>query len=188
MAFARCEAGGLRCPFHGWLYDANGACLEQPAEPAGGTFHTKVRQPSYRCVERSGIVWAYMGPDEPPPFPSLDCFVAPDSHTFAFKGLWSCNWLQALEVGIDPAHASHLHRFFEDEAVTDAAYGRQFRNATIGADIPMTRLMRRSAQSAAGIYRNRLRPAHHHAAPGQRCGRRICASPTWYSRTPSSFR
>jgi phenylpropionate dioxygenase-like ring-hydroxylating dioxygenase large terminal subunit len=142
LAFARCEDGGLRCPFHGWLYGITGACLEQPAEPAGSTFHLKVRQPSYPCVERSGIVWAYLGTGDPPPFPALDCFVAPNSHVFAFKGLWSCNWLQALEVGIDPAHASFLHRFFADEDPSDASYGRQFRAATIGADIPMTRLMR----------------------------------------------
>ncbi|HET6183038.1 MAG TPA: aromatic ring-hydroxylating dioxygenase subunit alpha [Acetobacteraceae bacterium] len=142
LAFARYEDGGLRCPFHGWLYDAAGACLEQPAEPAGSTFHRKVRQPAYRCVVRGGIVWAYMGPAEPPAFPGFDCFAAPDSHVFAFKGLWSCNWLQALEVGIDPGHASFLHRFFADEEISEATYGRQFRAATIGADIPMTRLMR----------------------------------------------
>jgi nitrite reductase/ring-hydroxylating ferredoxin subunit len=69
LSFGRCEGGGLRCPFHGWLYDATGACLEQPAEPAGSTFYQKVRQPAYPCVERSGIIWAYMGPGEPPPFP-----------------------------------------------------------------------------------------------------------------------
>ena len=77
-AFARCEDGGLRCPFHGWLYDASGTCLEQPAEPAGSTVHLKVRQPSYPRVERGGIVRAYLGPGEPPPMPAFDCFVAPD--------------------------------------------------------------------------------------------------------------
>ena len=66
-------------------------------------------------VEKSGILFAYLGPGEPPAFPHFDCFVAPDTHTFAFKGMIDCNWLQSLEVGIDPAHTSFLHRFFEDE-------------------------------------------------------------------------
>jgi phenylpropionate dioxygenase-like ring-hydroxylating dioxygenase large terminal subunit len=141
LAFGRCEDGGLRCPFHGWLFDAAGACLDQPAEPADSNFRHKVRQTAYRCEVRGGIVWAYMGPGAPPDFPPFDCFAAPDADVFAFKGLISCNWLQALEVGIDPAHASFLHRFFEDDDPADA-YGKQFRAATIGADIPMTRLLR----------------------------------------------
>ena len=53
-------------------------------------------------VEKSGILFAYMGPGEPPAFPHFDSFVAPATHTFAFKGLIECNWLQSLEVGIDP--------------------------------------------------------------------------------------
>ena len=73
------------------------------------------RQRAYPVVEKSGILWAYLGEGEPPAFPEIDCFVAPDAYTFAFKGHIDCNWLQALEVGIDPAHASFLHRFFEDE-------------------------------------------------------------------------
>ena len=88
-----------------------------------------------------GILWGYLGEGEPPAFAALDCFVAPESHVFAFKGLIGCNWLQALEVGIDPAHASFLHRFFEDENPS-AAYGKQFRALSADSDVPMTRLLR----------------------------------------------
>src|SRR5712671_3781537 len=141
LAFGRLENGGLRCAFHGWLFDASGQCLETPAEPKGSTLCKGIKQRAYPVVEKSGILWAYMGEGEPPAFPELDCFVAPDSHTFAFKGHWACNWLQALEVGIDPAHASYLHRFYEDED-TGAGYGKQFRAASSDSDIPMTRLLR----------------------------------------------
>ena len=141
LAFGRLEDGGLRCPFHGWLFAADGQCLETPAEPAGSKLCTRIKQRSYPVVEKSGIVFAYVGEGEPPPFPEFDCFVAPDSHTFAFKGLWECNWLQALEVGIDPAHASFLHRFFEDEA-TSESYGKQFRGASADSDLPITKVLR----------------------------------------------
>ena len=92
-------------------------------------------------VEKAGILWAYLGEGTPPAFPEIDAFVAPGSHTFAFKGHWGCNWLQGLEVGIDPAHASYLHRFFEDED-TSNAYGKQFRGASAGSEMPMTKIMR----------------------------------------------
>lgn len=145
LAFGRCENGGLRCTFHGWLFDVEGRCLETPAEPEDSTLHTRVKHRAYRVVEKSGVLWAYLGPGAPPPFPSFDCFVAPDAYSFAFKGLWECNWLQALEVGIDPAHASFLHRFFEDEDRA-AAYGKQFRDASLDSDIPMTKLLRERAR------------------------------------------
>jgi len=139
LAYGRIEDGGLRCPFHGWLFDAEGRCLEQPAEPEGSTFHAKISHTAYPVAVRSGIVFAWMGPGAPPAFPEFDCFVAPDAYTFAFKGMIEANWLQALEVGIDPAHASFLHRFFEDEE-PEKGYGRQFGDAT--AEIPVTRLLR----------------------------------------------
>ena len=141
LAYGRAEDGGLRCPFHGWLFDAVGACLEQPAEPEGSTFCQSIRQPAYPCRVASGIVWTFMGSGEPPALPGFDCFAAPSTHTFAFKGMIECNWLQALEVGIDPAHASYLHRFFDDGDEADA-YGKQFRGATMGADLPMTKILR----------------------------------------------
>lgn len=141
LAFGRLENGGLRCPFHGWLYDVSGACLEQPAEPEGSDLHTRVRQPAYPCLERNGMVFAWLGEGKPQPLPDLDCFAAPEAYSFAWKGWWECNWLQALEVGIDPAHASFLHRFFED-ADEDGGdrYGQQFRDRT--GDMAQTAVFR----------------------------------------------
>jgi nitrite reductase/ring-hydroxylating ferredoxin subunit len=141
LCFGRLEQGGLRCPFHGWLFDVTGQCLEQPAEPSESRAYQHMRHRAYACEERSGIIFAYLGSHSPPAFPHFDCFCAPDAQTFAFKGLWDCNWLQALEVGIDPAHASYLHRFLEDEPAADA-YGRQFRSAAADSGVPLTKLLR----------------------------------------------
>ena len=141
LCYGRLEDNGLRCPFHGWHFDATGQCVEQPGEPEGSRMHENIRATAYPVVERNGIVFAYMGPTDPPAFPELDCFVAPDSHVFAFKGRWECNWLQALEVGIDPAHASFLHRFLEDEDPAEG-YGKQFRDKAANTEIPMTQLLR----------------------------------------------
>src|SRR5262245_18423083 len=76
--------------------------------------HT-IRQKAYPVIERNGILFAYMDAGEPQAFLHLDCFLAPASHTFAFKGMIDCNWLQSLEVASDPPHISFLHRFFHDE-------------------------------------------------------------------------
>ena len=151
LAYGRNEGDGLRCPFHGWKFDISGQCTETPAEPTGSTLCRRVRQRSYPLQTRAGVLFAWMGPEgsNPPPLPALDCFEAPASHSFAFKGLWHCNWLQAFEVGIDPAHASYLHRFFNDASLEDS-YGKQFRGASLGdkdgEHWPMTRVMREFGQ------------------------------------------
>jgi phthalate 4,5-dioxygenase len=124
LSFGRLECGGLRCLYHGWLYSPDGRCLEQPAEPAYSRFFDKIRITAYPCQERNGIIFAYLGAGEPPPFPSYDCFVAPEDYTFAFKGWWECNWLQGLEGGIDPSHVSFLHRFLQQDP--REVYGQQF--------------------------------------------------------------
>ena len=141
LSYGRREDGGLRCAFHGWLFDVDGRCVETPAEPEGSRLCESVRLASYPVVERCGILWAYLGAGAPPAFPEFDCFVAPGEYTFAFKGYWDCNWLQALEIGIDPAHASFLHRFEQDED-PGANYGRQFRAPSASSTLPMTRVLR----------------------------------------------
>ena len=141
LAFGRLENDGLRCAFHGWMFDINGRCLETPAEPDDSNLRANIRQKSYPVREKSGILFAYLGPGAPPAFAHFDCFVAPDTHTFAFKGMIDCNWLQSLEVGIDPVHTSFLHRFFHDEDPSKG-YGKMFRDQSLGTDMPMTQIMR----------------------------------------------
>jgi phenylpropionate dioxygenase-like ring-hydroxylating dioxygenase large terminal subunit len=157
LSFGRHEGDGLRCPFHGWKFAADGKCLDTPAEPATLKMCDRVRARSYPVVEKSGVLFGWLGEGEPPPFPQFDCFAAPASHTFAFKGLWHCNWLQAFEVGIDPAHPSFLHRFLTDaplEAIGDNPAGKQFRSASAGdfggERWPMTRIMREFHQPEIG--------------------------------------
>src|SRR3990167_1953960 len=154
------EGGGLRCPFHGWKFAPDGRCLETPAEPAGSKLCQHVKQRSYPVIEKSGALFAWLGDEgaAPPPLRPFDCFAAPASHSFAFKGLWNANWLQAFEVGIDPAHPSFLHRFLQDEALEDIgnnAAGKQFRSASAGAidgeQWPMTRIMREFAQPEISV-------------------------------------
>jgi phenylpropionate dioxygenase-like ring-hydroxylating dioxygenase large terminal subunit len=149
LAFARIEPDGIRCPFHGWKFAPDGRCLETPAEPAGSRLCERVQQRSVPVQERAGVVWAWLGEAKDaaprPGLPAIDAFRAPPSHSFAFKGLWHCNWLQAMEVGIDPAHPSFLHRYLEDDDLS-ATFGRQFRAASTGSvhgeRWPMTRVMR----------------------------------------------
>jgi phenylpropionate dioxygenase-like ring-hydroxylating dioxygenase large terminal subunit len=118
--FGRSEENGLRCAYHGWKYDVSGRCVDVPSEPVESGFCEKVRLKSYPCVERGGAVWAYMGPPEAkPPLPEFEWMLVPQSHRFVSKRLQECNYLQAMEGGIDSSHISSLH---SGEMETDALH------------------------------------------------------------------
>jgi phthalate 4,5-dioxygenase len=114
LSYGRVECGGLRCLYHGWVYDVNGRCLEQPLEPGKGLYRDKVRQPSYPVIERAGAFFAYMGPGEAPEFPNYDFFSYPPEHVRTTKIHVDCNYMQANEGNYDPAHVGALHRQFND--------------------------------------------------------------------------
>ena len=109
LSYGRLEAGGLRCIYHGWLYDVHGRCLEQPGEPAGSTFHERIHHPAYPCREVGGLILTYLGPGEPPLVPAYDFLTAPDDRRFNTRVFQDCNYLQGNEGNIDPTHHSFLH-------------------------------------------------------------------------------
>ncbi|SPB13929.1 Rieske (2Fe-2S) domain-containing protein [Caballeronia novacaledonica] len=108
--FGRNEEGGIRCPYHGWKYDVSGQCIDVPSEPAASGYCNKIKLKSYPLVEQGGVIWVYMGPkDEEPPLPAFEFSTVPASQSFMSKRLQECNWLQALEGGVDSSHVSFLH-------------------------------------------------------------------------------
>jgi phenylpropionate dioxygenase-like ring-hydroxylating dioxygenase large terminal subunit len=109
--FGRNEEAGLRCPYHGWKYDITGQCIDVPSEPADSGYCQRIKLKSYPLIERGGILWTYMGPpDKQPPLPEYEIVHVRPQQRFVAKRLQECNWLQALEGGIDSSHVSWLHR------------------------------------------------------------------------------
>jgi phthalate 4,5-dioxygenase oxygenase subunit len=108
---ARNEENGLRCVYHGWKFDVTGQCVDMMNEPAEFEFKHKVRANGYPTEEMGGMVWAYLGPpDRKPPPPRFGWTQAEPSQVALTKVVEECNWLQALEGGIDTSHAPILHR------------------------------------------------------------------------------
>jgi nitrite reductase/ring-hydroxylating ferredoxin subunit len=107
----RNEDCGLRCVYHGWKFDVDGNCVEQMNEPGDNSFAEKVHIKHYPTLELGGIIWTYMGSGErTPPPPCFEFTQTPASHRHVSKVIEECNWLQALEGGIDTSHAPILHR------------------------------------------------------------------------------
>ncbi|HLY64992.1 MAG TPA: Rieske 2Fe-2S domain-containing protein, partial [Chloroflexota bacterium] len=110
LAYGRVEDGGIRCPFHGWLYDLQGRCLEQPAEPEDSTFKDKIRHPAYPCQELGGLMFAYMGPaDKMPLLPRYEVLVREDGTRKTDYYDINSNFLQNVEGAVDTVHFSYLH-------------------------------------------------------------------------------
>jgi nitrite reductase/ring-hydroxylating ferredoxin subunit len=109
--YGRNEEGGLRCPYHGWKFDVGGKCLEIPSEPEDSPAKKRAQLRAYPLVRRGPVLWTYMGPPElQPALPEFEFATVPETQSYMSKRLQECNWLQALEGGIDSSHVSWLHR------------------------------------------------------------------------------
>lgn len=108
--FGRNEESGLRCAYHGWKYDVTGQCVEVPSEPDNSNFCTKVKLTAYPLVKVGDLLWTYMGAaDKQPELPEFEFARVPAEQVYTSKRWQECNWMQALEGGIDSSHVSWLH-------------------------------------------------------------------------------
>jgi nitrite reductase/ring-hydroxylating ferredoxin subunit len=120
LEFGLVSKKGIRCCYHGWLFDVDGKILETPGEPSESTLQDRLYHGAYPVHEYCGLVFAYMGPPEPPPaFPILDTYDLPGYQLVARPGyIWPCNWLQVKENSMDPAHLAFLHTLPGSEGFT----------------------------------------------------------------------
>lgn len=110
MFFGRNEDCGLRCVYHGWKFDTDGRCVDLPSQSADSRLRDRVRILAYPTVEGGGMVWAYLGPpDRQPPPPDYELMRTPATHRRVSKTFEACNYLQALEGGLDTTHSAFVH-------------------------------------------------------------------------------
>jgi len=112
---------GIRCCYHGWLFDVDGTILETPGEPEDSTLKDRLFHGAYPVHEHRGLVFAYMGPpDKQPEFPVFDTFDLPGYRMVArAPTLWGCNWVQVKENSMDPAHLAFLHTLPGSQGFTE---------------------------------------------------------------------
>ncbi len=126
LFYGRTEERGIRCCYHGWLFDVQGRCLDQPCEPDGGRHRDASRQPWYPVEERYGFVFAYLGPPEKKPvLPRYDNLenIGPGERMWRSLGGFGStgddslkvvpySWLHMNDNVMDPFHVQVLHSTF----------------------------------------------------------------------------
>ena len=112
MSYGFVEQCGLRCNYHGWLFDESGKCTEQPYEDTAAPdarFKDKVRIKAYPVETRAGLIWAYLGPQPAPLVPNWEPFTWKNGFVQIVFANVPCNWFQCQENSIDPLHFEWMH-------------------------------------------------------------------------------
>ena len=128
LAYGIPTEDGIRCPYHGWKFDAAGRCLEQPNEPAGSAFKDKVATAGYPVEVLGGMIFAYLGPQPAPLLPRWRGFVGDNVIQMIGWAPVASNWLQIMENSLDPVHTEwlhgHLQEFLEERRATKYAISK----------------------------------------------------------------
>jgi len=110
LFFGRNEDGGIRCGYHGWKFDVEGQCLDQPNLTPNTRFESRIKAFAYPTAERGGLIYVYLGSREtPPPLPAIEALLGPMDGKGIVLTQRDCNWLQNLEGDIDTSHLGFLH-------------------------------------------------------------------------------
>jgi len=126
LLFGHVDDDGIRCCYHGWQFDVEGHCLDQPCEPARNVNRRVYRQPWYPVEDRYGLVWAYLGPpDKMPLLPRFDHMELEEGESYYVLDnsvqthadvdgpeVVPYSWLNINDNSMDPFHVFILHSNF----------------------------------------------------------------------------
>ena len=138
------DEDGIRCPYHGWKFDAGGCCVETPAEPEGSTLKDGIQHTAYPVRMVGGMLFGYLGPDPAPALPRWDVLAWEHGKRWLQRHtVLECNWLQCMENSVDPSHLYWLHgktahlanvvdHYEEKHEFVDFEYGIMKRRTTPG--------------------------------------------------------
>jgi 5,5'-dehydrodivanillate O-demethylase oxygenase subunit len=137
LVYGVVEEGGLRCGYHGWKFDIDGHCTDQPAEPDESTFKDRIDAFAGSAEALGGMVWVYVGPKPAPQLPRFDVFVD-EGFLDVGHSMLPCNWLQIMENSVDPHHVEWLHgqyfKFIGEQRGFVAPPSFQKRHEKVGFD------------------------------------------------------
>jgi 5,5'-dehydrodivanillate O-demethylase oxygenase subunit len=149
LAYGIPTEDGIRCPYHGWKFDAAGKCLEQPNEPEGSNFKDKIATAGYPVEELGGMLFAYLGPKPAPLLLRWDGFVGNRVIRMIAWAPIACNWLQCMENSLDPVHTEWLHGKLQE-------FVEERRGAENRYTISRKHLKIDFAEFEYGVYKRRL--------------------------------
>ena len=112
LSYGWVEDCGLRCSYHGWLYNEQGKCIGQPFEETAhpdAHFKDKITIKAYPVEAKAGLLWAYLGPQPAPLVPTWEPFTWQNGFVQVVFSKVPCNWFQGQENSIDPVHFEWLH-------------------------------------------------------------------------------
>jgi len=112
LSYGYVEDCGLRCNYHGWLFDHTGKCIAQPFEEIANPkakFKDKIRIKAYPVEAKGGLIWAYLGPEPAPLVPTWEPFTWKNGFRQIVFAQIPCNWFQCQENSIDPIHFEWMH-------------------------------------------------------------------------------
>jgi phthalate 4,5-dioxygenase oxygenase subunit len=138
LFLGRNEDCGIRCIYHGWKYDVTGQCIDMPTEVSDSPYKSKIRLRAYPTVELGGVVWGYLGSGTPPAPPKFEWTQLPPERLQICRSWVECNWLQALEGGIDSTHASWLHTVISDDTKRPGLRGLWTKSPVLRDEVVLT--------------------------------------------------